>query len=136
MIENTSTSAIRDWFTTWGGYVRANDYENARALFHPDVVGFGTHMRVVTGLKHLEQNQWRNVWGTIDDFQFLVGELQSGVSGDGLQAWAVVPWTSTGFHEDGASFDRPGRATVILERRDGTLKALHTHFSLVPRPTA
>ena len=39
-----------------------------------------------------------------------------------------------GRRDDGSTFERPGRATVILEQRDGALKALHTHFSLVPRP--
>ena len=63
-MRNHPDPAIRDWFTTWDSYVRARDYESARALFHSDVIGFGTHMRVVSGLEHLEQNQWRNVWGT------------------------------------------------------------------------
>lgn len=126
--------AIRDWFTTWDDCVRARDYERARVLFHPDVIGFGTHMRIVSGLGHLEQHQWRNVWGTIADFRFLVDELQTGVSGDGLQAWAVVPWISTGFHEDGSSFDRPGRATIIFTRDtiDASWLAIHTHISLAP----
>ncbi|MGH9175517.1 MAG: DUF4440 domain-containing protein, partial [Vicinamibacterales bacterium] len=87
--------SIADWFTTWAGFVRERDYEQARALFHPDVVGFGTRMRVVSGLDNLEQQQWRNVWGTIADFQFLIGDLHSSASADGLHAWAVIPWTST-----------------------------------------
>jgi ketosteroid isomerase-like protein len=134
MSERSDSAEIRDWFTTWDGYVRARDYESARELFHPDVVGFGTHMRVVSGLEHLEQNQWRNVWGTIADFRFLVDELQTGLSGDGLQAWAVVPWTSTGYHEDGSTFDRPGRATVVFTRETPTApwRAIHTHISLAP----
>lgn len=125
---------IANWFTTWDGYVRAQDYEQARDLFHPNVIGFGTHMRVVSGLEHLEQNQWRNVWGTIENFHFTVEELHSGVSDDGLQAWAVVPWTSTGFHEDGSTFHRPGRATVIFVRETNTdrWRAIHTHISLAP----
>ena len=134
MTDNADTRAIRDWFTTWDSYVRARDYESARALFEPSVIGFGTHMRVVSGLEHLEQNQWRNVWGTIADFRFIVDELQAGVSGDGLQAWAVVPWTSTGFHKDGTTFDRPGRATVIFTRAatGSPWRAIHTHISLAP----
>lgn len=134
MTDHSDATAIRDWFMTWDSYVRARDYEGARTLFQPDVVGFGTHMRVVNGLDHLEQSQWRNVWGTIEDFRFIIDELRSGVSDDGLQAWAVVPWTSTGFHEDGASFDRPGRATVIFTREtpDAPWRAIHTHISLAP----
>ena len=35
----------------------------------------------------------------------------------GRIAWGMVPWTSVGFSEDGARFERRGRATVVLERR-------------------
>ncbi len=134
MNQSTSNDAIADWFMTWDTYVRARDYERARELFHPDVVGFGTHMRVVSGLEHLELNQWRNVWETIEDFRFTIDDLHSGVSDDGLQSWAVVPWTSTGFNEDGSTFDRPGRATVIFIRETVTdhWRAIHTHISLAP----
>ena len=56
--------------------------------------------------------------------------------GETLEAlvWGICRWDSVGHDAGGGTFDRPGRATVILVRRDGTLKALHTHFSLVPRP--
>jgi hypothetical protein len=43
-----------------------------------------------------------------------------------------VPWTSIGIDAVGNRFDRPGRATIVLERKAlaepwvGT----HTHFSL------
>ena len=41
-------------------------------------------------------------------------------------------WTSTGAHEDGTPFLRPGRCTVTLRRADPTSPWLgtHTHFSL------
>jgi ketosteroid isomerase-like protein len=128
------TSALRAWFEEWAGYVRARDFESARVLFHPDVIGFGTYMRIVTGLDRLERDQWRNVWGTIEGFHFLVDELRCGESSDSLQSWAVVPWTSTGFHQDGAPFDRPGRATVIFvrDRPAEPWRAIHTHISLAP----
>jgi ketosteroid isomerase-like protein len=127
-------SDLRAWLEEWAGYVRARDFERARNLFHADVIGFGTYMRLVKGLDRLEQDQWRNIWGTIEDFRFVVDDLEVSASTDGLQAWAVVPWSSTGFHEDGSSFDRPGRATVIFVR-DHTgepWRAIHTHISLAP----
>jgi hypothetical protein len=70
---------------------------------------------------------------SIERFTFDPGSLRYGA--DGALLWAICRWGSIGHDPNGATFDRPGRATVILERRDGALKALHTHFSLVPRPT-
>ncbi len=125
---------LRAWLQTWDSHVRARDFESARALFHAEVIGFGTHMRLVRGLDHLEHEQWRNVWPTIDGFRFQVDQLETGASNDGLLAWAVVPWSSTGFHEDGRPFERPGRATVLFAREhwNEPWLATHTHISLAP----
>jgi hypothetical protein len=71
-------------------------------------------------------------WPNIEGFTFDLDSLRYGA--DGTLLWAICRWGSIGHDPKGGTFDRPGRATVILERRDGTLKALHTHFSLVPRP--
>lgn len=127
-------TALRNWFEAWHADVQAVDFEHARRLFHDDVLGFGTHMHIVSGLEHLEQQQWRSVWPSIQGFTFTTDEMHCGASGDGLQAWALVPWTSTGFHADGSEFDRPGRATVLFRREtlnDGW-RAFHTHISLAP----
>ena len=48
------------------------------------------------------------------------------------RAWAAVPWTSTGFDENGTAFDRPGRATVTFRRDGARWLGVHTHFSLKP----
>jgi ketosteroid isomerase-like protein len=87
------------------------------------------------------------VWPRIEDFQFLVGLMKVVLSPDRLVATAAVPWDSTGFDEDGRTFPRPGRATIVLCRTDvaAPWRCIHTHFSLargVPphtfgrRPTA
>ena len=138
MIDQLATpeqhAEIKAWFDEWSGYVAAVDFEAARPLFHPEVVGFGTYMEYVRGLENLEQQQWRSIWGTIADFHFATEHLICGVSADGLQAWGITPWTSTGFHEDGTSYERPGRATVLFVREsaDSTWLAIHTHISLSP----
>lgn len=121
---------LRDWFRAWEGYVRAVDYRSAHALFDPNVASFGTHAEIVFGIDRLVNEQWSAVWPNIADFRFLVEKLHGGIAGD--HAWAAVPWTSTGFHEDGSAFDRPGRATVTLRRDGGRWLGVHTHFSLKP----
>lgn len=123
-------AAVRTWFEQLGRYCAAVDYASARVLFAPDVVSFGTKATIVAGLDHLQANQWEGIWPNIRDFRIELDTVQGG--GDDHQAWGVATWTSTGFDEQGNPFDRPGRATVILERRDDAWVAVHTHFSLAP----
>ncbi|MGI9409867.1 MAG: YybH family protein [Hyphomicrobiaceae bacterium] len=129
-VSNADLEVLRDWFRTWDRCVAALDFASARALFADDVVGFGTHATFVHGLDALEAEQWRKVWPNIADFRFEVEHLVGGVSHD--SAWAAVPWSSRGFHEDGTEFDRPGRATVTFRKSGDDWLGTHTHFSLAP----
>lgn len=122
--------AVEQWFELLGRYCAAVDFESARAIFAEDVASFGTLARVVTGAEALESEQWRGIWPNIADFMIDMETVTSG-GGDDL-AWGMAAWSSTGFHEDGSRFDRPGRASVVLARRDGRWLAVHTHFSLAP----
>jgi ketosteroid isomerase-like protein len=122
--------AVREWFQTLERSVRRVDYPTMRHYFAPDVLSFGTRADVVSGLDALMANQWSGIWPNIRDFTIDFDQLHWGASGD--LAWALAPWNSTGFHPDGTSFPRPGRATVIFERRQGKWLATHTHFSLSP----
>ena len=122
--------AVRQWFELLARYCAAVDFESARSIFSGDVASFGTLARVVTGADALDSEQWRGVWPNIADFSIDMETVHSGGAGD--LAWGMAAWASTGFHEDGSRFDRPGRATVVLERRGGQWLAVHTHFSLVP----
>ena len=79
-------------------------------------------------------------WPAIEDFAFLSDDLHVRMSPDGLMAVAIVPWCSTGIDVEGNRFDRPGRATIVLERSatDRPWVGTHTHFSLargVPQST-
>ena len=123
-------AAARDWFAELGRCCAAVDYDSAEAIFAPDVVSFGTRADVVAGLGPLRRNQWEGIWPNIADFRIDLDGVRSG--GDERHAWGVAPWASTGFHESGEAFHRPGRATVTLERRRGVWLATHTHFSLNP----
>jgi ketosteroid isomerase-like protein len=128
--QRNAEQAIREWFQMLERCVQQVDYQTARGLFAPDVLSFGTRADVVSGLDALVTNQWSGIWPHIRDFTFTLEQLHCGTAGD--LAWGIVPWTSTGFHPDGRSFPRPGRATVIFERRHGDWLAVHTHFSLFP----
>ena len=127
---NDPVAAVRDWFAELGRCCAAVDYDSAEAIFAPDVVSFGTRADVVSGLSTLRRNQWEGIWPNIADFRIQLDSVRSG--GDEWNAWGVATWTSSGFHEDGEAFFRPGRATVTLEHRSGVWLATHTHFSLNP----
>ena len=59
-------------------------------------------------------------------------QSQVRVSPDRLFAVAVLVWEATGFHEDGTSYPRPGRATVGMRRDsvEAPWLGIHTHLSL------
>ena len=91
-------------------------------------------MDVVEGIDALEENQWRNVWPNIEEFEWDFDNIKIGVSADRLMAFLITTWTSKGFDEEANPFDRPGRTTVILSRTssDALWLGVHTHFSLHP----
>ncbi|MCP5156133.1 MAG: nuclear transport factor 2 family protein [Ectothiorhodospiraceae bacterium] len=123
-------AAVREFFERLGRYCARVDYDAAEVLFAPDVMSFGTRATVVSGLEPLRRNQWQGIWGNISDFRILLEQVHA--TGDASLAWGMAPWTSTGYDVDGHPFERPGRATVVLERRDDGWRAIHTHFSLAP----
>ncbi len=123
---------IAAWFERLATHVRAVDFAGARPLFAPDMIAFGTFSDFVDGRDAVEAAQWRNVWPFIAGFRWRTNSIRGIVSPDRLAAAGMAVWDSTGFHQDGREFERPGRATVALARRqcDGDWVARHTHFSL------
>jgi ketosteroid isomerase-like protein len=124
---------IRAWLEEFAAAVRAVDYDHGRTMFAPEVVGFGTYAGMIAGLDPLIAGQWHNIWGVTRGFTFRLDDLHAGIADD--QAWVAVPWDSEGQHANGEWYPRPGRATIVLERRAGRWLALHTHMSLYP-PTS
>ncbi len=59
-------------------------------------------------------------------------DIRAIVSPDRLTAIGMAVFQSTGYHEDGTSYERPGRTTVALSRRAVGVDwvADHTHMSL------
>jgi ketosteroid isomerase-like protein len=125
-------AAVRGWLRDLERCVRDVDYDTARPLFADDVVGFGTFGTILQGIDALAADQWQNVWPNIDAFNFELDSLRGGA--DGALAWAICLWDSLGRRPDGETFKRPGRATIILRRDGNRWQAVHTHFSLTPRP--
>lgn len=122
--------AVAGFFARLGRLCAAVDFDATEPLFASDVASFGTRAAVVTGLDRLRSEQWEGIWPNIEGFRFDLDSVHGGGTGD--LAWGMAPWTSTGFDERGAPFERPGRATVVMERRDGVWLVVHTHFSLAP----
>jgi ketosteroid isomerase-like protein len=122
--------AVRQWFGLLSRYCAAVDFDSAEAIFADDVVSFGTKASIVAGKQPLRRNQWEGIWPNIRDFRIDVEHVEGGGSGD--TAWGVATWSSTGFDEQHQPFNRPGRGSVIVARRDGRWLAVHTHFSLAP----
>ncbi len=118
------------WLDTFAGYVREVDYASARPLFHPDTLAFGTFANVIPGLQAWIDTQWDNVWPKTADFRFdLAGSFVLAEAG-GTMAVVIAPWDSTGFHEDGSAYARPGRATMVFHEVGGEWVCVHSHMSL------
>ena len=124
------TEAARQWLAALQRCVRAVDYEAAYPLFDPDVLGFGTYASTVAGRAALQRDQWERVWPAIREFTFRLDEVRC--VGDETLLGVIVPWNSLGVNPDGTTFPRPGRATLLLLRRERWV-AVHSHFSLTPR---
>ncbi len=133
---NDHLEAARGWFARLSAACAAVDYKAGEKIFADDVASFGTKADIVVGLGPLRANQWEGIWPNIANFRVDLDSVRGG--GDGDSAWGIAVWNSTGFDEHGERFDRPGRATVALERRrtdaapGGEWLAVHTHFSLNP----
>jgi ketosteroid isomerase-like protein len=124
------TKFFHQWLETFSSYVREVDYASARPLFHPDVLAFGTHNDVIPGVEQWIKTQWDNVWPKTSDFRFTLEQTEVLASPDGMMAIVIAPWTSTGYHEDGKPFPRPGRATMVFSKYSDGWLCTHSHMSL------
>ena len=121
---------FHDWLDTFAAHVREVDYASARPLFHPEVLAFGTHRDIISGIETWMAAQWDNVWPRTADFRFDLDKMRVLKSDDGGMAVVIVPWGSTGFHQDGNKFDRPGRATMVFHKSAKGWRCVHSHMSL------
>ncbi len=121
--------ALQRWLLDFSAAVRSRDYDAAVALFHDQVVSFGTVSPQSQGVRELTLQQWRPVWERTADFSFDLAAALYWMDGD--LNLVISTWSSTGVLGDGTCYARSGRATILLSEADG-LKALHTHFSMAP----
>jgi catechol 2,3-dioxygenase-like lactoylglutathione lyase family enzyme/ketosteroid isomerase-like protein len=121
---------LRDWLRQLQACVRNQDFAGGRALCVPELMAFGTRAEMVEGVEHVMEQQWRQVWPRIRDFTIHADQARGAIHGD--RGWAAARWDSLGVRPDGSTFARPGRLTILFERRAGRWLALHTHFSLSP----
>jgi ketosteroid isomerase-like protein len=130
-VQPDDLAGVKTWFETLAAHVREVDYIGARSIFAPDMIAFGTFTDFMTGRDVAEQQQWRNVWSHIDEFRFR-SDIRAIVSPDRLQAVGMAIFDSTGYRQDGTSYDRPGRATVVFVRDNigAAWSAQYTHLSL------
>jgi ketosteroid isomerase-like protein len=126
---------IRQWFQRLQLCVQTVDFVGSRPLFAEDMITFGTFTAFTVGREATETEQWRNVWGDIDQFRWLLDDLRTIISGDRLTAVGMAVFDSTGYTKDGERYDRPGRGTVVLGRNvvGEDWIAQHTHVSLFPQ---
>ena len=108
---------------------RGADQDQKLPCFHSDIDAFENF---ITGRDAVERAQWRNVWPVTSGFRYRMDDIRALVSPDRLFAIGVGVFDSTGYHEDGLPYERPGRTTVALSRRriGEDWVADHTHMSL------
>jgi len=123
---------IQDWLQGFSRAVQERDIASAKNLFHDEVVSFGTVCFRAEGLSELADRQWQAVWPHTVNFDFDYPSIV--VLADGDHSAVLVNWSSRGLAADGSTFDRRGRATIILQKDTTGWKAIHTHFSLAPAP--
>ncbi len=123
---------VKAWFERLSSHVRAVDYAGARPIFADDMIAFGTFENFITGRDRVEAAQWRSVWGVTSGFRFRMDDIRAIVSADRLTAVGMAVFDSTGYHQDGSPYERPGRTTAALSRKaiGEDWVADHTHMSL------
>ncbi len=132
---NERVAAAAAWFDDFAACVRAEDIEGGRRLFDPDCASFGARAEHLVGVDDLVARQWHPTWTSTRGFAAVPGTMAVETAADGTVVVLTALWESEGVRDDGSTFDRRGRCTIIL-RAEATaphgLRAVHSHFSLSP----
>lgn len=122
---------ISTWMHRWQKLINSGDIEAAKPMFHPAVIAYGSLAAMMDGRDELIAEQWSRMWPRLKDFVFDFDRVRIlGDPADSMVAVAV-PWHSLGRKGDGW-YERRGRCTLVLNRVDGGLVCVHSHFSMEP----
>jgi ketosteroid isomerase-like protein len=127
---NHTSQIASEWLLRFSAAVREQEYAKGRELFALDVIAYGTFSVALEGLESLEANQWRHIWPATRNFSFDLDSVKC--KGNSEFIWIGATWHSQGCCASGDWFDRHGRASFVLEQRDGKWVAIHSHHSISP----
>jgi hypothetical protein len=84
--QDDDVALIRRWFQKLQICIQTVDFVGSRPLFADDLITFGTLAAFTVGREATEKEQWRKVWGQIDQFRWRLDDLRTITSGDRLTA--------------------------------------------------
>ena len=96
----TQIDEIKKWLTKFALCVRSLDFEGGREMFYQDMVCFGSRAEILIGLDDLIERQWKAIWPNITDFHFQMDQFRCECNNTAEIACVIVPWISTGYHQD------------------------------------
>jgi ketosteroid isomerase-like protein len=131
---NNYTEEIKDRLNGVAQCVLTQDFEKAKTYFHDDVYCFGSYEHCMTSLDDLVKDQWMKICPNISDFKYDFEHMHCQFSNEGKMACVMLPWSSTGYHDNGTPFERLGRVTFLFRREDkhDRWRVFHSHYSLKP----
>lgn len=130
----TLKGEIIQWLQEFEKCVRSKDYKRGERMFHTNSYCFGSKATMLSNREELIENQWKKIWRNITDFRYDLKSLQILSSDDSSMTCAICRWHSIGYHKNGDSFSRPGRATFVFQKSsEDKWLAIHSHYSLVPK---
>lgn len=121
---------LEQWLRDFSRAVRDRDFRSGRDLFDEKVISFGTVCSRAENLDELMQQQWQLIWPNTEGFDFEYHSARSALSE--RQIVIISGWHSRRLVPDGQMLLRQGRATLVLKREGNDLRAVHTHFSMLP----
>jgi hypothetical protein len=119
---------VKTWLEEYEEAIRSGKPEDALPLFAETAVVFGTNVNWSRYVPEYAKKQGEPVFGGSSDFE--ITEVLSVVQMD-ESAYCAILWKDKVI-EQGQSKYRSGRATFILQIRDETFVAIHSHFSEFP----